>query len=384
MKQIKVGVIGTGFIGPAHVEAVRRLGNIEVVAVAEVNREVAEAKADQLGIPRAYGDYKKLLKDPDITVVHNCTPNYLHFPINRAILLAGKHCISEKPLALNSRQSKALVQLAKKTGRVNAVNFNYRMNPVIQHARLMIKKGKLGDVWNAHGFYLQDWLIKPTDYSWRIDPKQSGASRCFGDIGSHWCDMVQTLMAAHVTEVVAETMKVFKNRKRPKGEVEAFAGKKLRSKDYLSYRVQTEDLAMVMMKFSNGATGSCTTSQISAGYKNGFSFGIDGSKAAIWWDQQRPNELWIGHRDGPNEELLKDPSLLFPEAAPFAHYPGGHTEGYPVGTKNMCMMAYKDIRRGRPSKAPLYANFKAGHVEMAICDAVMASAKTRRWTQVKY
>ena len=384
MKKIKVGVIGTGFIGPAHVEAVRRLGNIEVVALAEVNQEVAEAKADLMGIPRAYGDYRKMLKDPEIAAVHNCTPNFLHYPINKAILTAGKHCISEKPLAMNARESRELVKIAKKSGLVHAMNFNYRLNPVIQNARVMIKKGLLGEIWNAHGTYIQDWLINPTDYSWRIDPKQSGESRCFADIGSHWCDMIQMLMSAHVTEVIGETMTVYKTRRRPKAEVEAFAGKKLRPKDYVSYRVKTEDLAMVMMRLSNGATASVTTSQISAGYKNGFTFGIDGSKASIWWDQERPNELKIGYREKANEKLVKDASLMFPEVARFAHYPGGHTEGYPVGTKNMCMLAYKDIRRGRPSKNPLYANFDAGHLEMCICDAVMASARTNRWTKVKY
>jgi len=384
MKTIKVGVIGTGFIGPAHVEAVRRLGNIEVVALAEVNQEVAEAKADEMGIPRAYGSYKDMLKDDEIVAVHNCTPNFLHYPINKAILAAGKHCVSEKPLAMNSKESKELVKIAKKSGLVNAMNFNYRLNPVIQHARLMIKKGELGTIWNAHGTYIQDWLIHPTDYNWRINPKDSGMSRCFADIGSHWCDMIQTLMAAHVTEIIGETMMVYKTRLRPKREIEAFAGKSLKPRDYAKYKVKTEDLCMAMMRLSNGATASVTTSQISAGYKNGFTFGVDGSDASIWWDQERPNELKIGYRDKANEKLVKDASLMFPEAAQFAHYPGGHTEGYPVGTKNMCMLAYKDIRRGRPCKNPLYADFQAGHVEMAICDAFMASSKSNRWTKVKY
>lgn len=384
MKKIRVGVIGTGFIGPAHVEALRRLGHVEVVALAEVNQAVADAKADALGIPRAYGDYRRLLADPEVQAVHNCTPNYLHYPINRAILLAGKHCISEKPLALDSRQSKALVKLARKLNLVNAVNFNYRLNPVVQHARLMVAEGLLGTIWNARGTYVQDWLIQPTDYNWRISPRQTGASRCFGDIGSHWCDTVQTLMSAHVTEVVAETMIVHKTRKRPKREVEAFAGKMLTPKDYASYKVGTEDLAVVLMKFSNGATGSVTTSQISAGYKNGFTFAIDGSDCSIRWNQERSNELWIGYRGKANEVLLKDASLMLHGARRFAHYPGGHNEGYDVGIKNFCMLVYDDVRRGRKNPRPLYADFDAGHVEMAIVDAVMASAKTRRWTRVRY
>ena len=384
MEKMKVRVIGTGFIGPAHVEALRRVGGVEVAALAEVNQELAEKKAEALGIPRAYGDYRKLLADGEIVAVHNCTPNHLHYPINREVLLAGKHCISEKPLALDSKQSKDLVRLAAKFDLVNAVNFNYRFNPVIQHARLMIRDGLLGTLWNVRGTYVQDWLINETDYNWRINPEHTGASRCFGDIGSHWCDMVQMLMGAQVTEVIAETMIVYKTRKRPKREIEAFAGKMLTAEDYDSYPVSTEDLAVVMMKFSNGAVGSTTTSQISAGCKNGFTFAIDGSKCSIRWNQERPNELWIGYRGKANEVLLKDGSLMLPEARRFAHYPGGHNEGYDVGIKNFCMLVYEDVRKGRKNKAPLYADFAAGHVEMAIVDAVMSSAKTRTWTEVTY
>lgn len=384
MKQVKVGIIGTGFIGPAHIEALRRIGGVEVVALAEVNQEIAEAKADALGIPRAYGNYRDLLNDSEIVAVHNCTPNRLHFDINREILLAGKHCISEKPLAMNAKESKELVRLAARTGLVNAVNFNYRLNPMPQHARAMIARGLLGDIWNVRGTYVQDWLLYPTDYNWRIQAKESGASRCFGDIGSHWCDLAQTLLGAHVTELIAETMQVFPQRKRPRREIEAFAGKELRPKDYITYDVDTEDAAMVIMRFSNGATGSVVTSQVSAGHKNHFTIAVDGSKCSIAWDQERPNELWVGYREKGNELLLKDPSLLLPEAKPFAHYPGGHNEGYAVGTKNLCLLVYADIRRGQPSSKPLYADFAAGHVEMAIIDAVVASAKSRRWTKVRY
>ena len=384
MKTIQVGVIGTGFIGPAHIEALRRLGDVEVVALAEVDQPTAEAKADALNIPRAYGDYRKLLEDADVAAVHNCTPNALHFPINREVLRAGKHCISEKPLAMNSRESRQLVRMARKAGVVHAMNFNYRLNPVVQHARLMIKKGQLGRILAARGAYVQDWLLQPTDYNWRINPKDSGLSRCFADIGSHWCDMIQALTGAHVTDVIAEFTTVHKQRLRPRREVEAFAGKKLRPRDYAKYPVKTEDLAMVMMKLSNGAVASVVTSQVSAGFKNAFTFSIDGSEASVTWDQERPNELWIGHRDRANEKLVKDPSLLDPEAAELAHFPGGHTEGYPVGTKNLCLLAYRDIRRGRPRKRPLYATFEDGHAEMCIVDAVIQSARTRRWRKVRY
>ncbi|MFO7899138.1 MAG: Gfo/Idh/MocA family oxidoreductase [Planctomycetota bacterium] len=384
MDTLKVGVIGTGFIGPAHVEALRRLGHIEVVALAEVDQETAEAKADLLGIPNAYGDYHDLLDDDELVAVHNCTPNKLHYPLNRAILEAGKHCISEKPLAMNADESRELVELAEGSGLVHAMNFNYRLNPVVQHARVMIERGEIGDVWHARGAYAQDWLIKPTDYNWRINPEDSGPSRCFADIGSHWCDTVQTLSGAHVAEVMADFSIVHPERMRPKGEIEAFAGRQLEPEDYDAYEVRTEDLAMVMMKLSNGATASVVTTQVSAGFKNGFTFTIDGSEASISWDQERPNELWIGHRDRPNEKLVKDPDLLDDEIAELAHFPAGHPEGYPVGTKNMCLLAYRDIRAGGPSEKPLYATFADGHAEMCIVDAAIESAKTRQWTKVQH
>lgn len=383
METVKVGVIGTGFIGPAHVEALRRIGHIEVVALAEVDQATAKAKADALGIPRAYGDYRELLEDDEVIAVHNCTPNKLHYPVNRAILEAGKHCISEKPLAMNSDESRRLVELAEQSGLVHAMNFNYRLNPLVQHARVMIERGEIGEVRHARGAYAQDWLLKPTDYNWRINVADAGPSRCFADIGSHWCDTVQTLAGAHIDEVMADFTIVHDERLRPRGEVESFAGKQPSAEGLEPCKVETEDLAMVMMKLSNGATASLVATQVSAGFKNAFTFTVDGSEASISWDQERPNELWIGHRDRANEKLVKDPDLLHEEIAELAHFPGGHPEGYPVGTKNMCLLAYRDIRAGGPAEKPLYATFQDGHAEMCIVDAAVESARDRRWTKVE-
>ena len=383
--KIAAGIIGTGFIGPAHVEAGRRLGNIDFLAVAEYNQQTAQAKAEQLSIPRAYGDYKQLLADPDIKVVHNCTPNHLHYQVNKDILAAGKHVISEKPLAMTSVESRELVQLAEASGLVHAVDFNYRYYPLIQHARQMVIDGELGDVFTMHGSYLQDWLYLPTDWNWRLQPELSGESRAIADIGSHWCDLLQFITGLTMTRVMADLQTIHKHRMKPKKEVETYAGKQLQPEDYEPQPINTEDYGSVLFELSNGAHGVFTVSQVSAGRKNQVTFEIDGSKCAIAWDQERPNEMWVGHREKPNETVIKDPSLLRGVAREYAHYPGGHPEGYPIGPKNLFRNVYRAIANGGQMPAdPDWSTFVDGHKEMAICDAILASNKSQSWTEVQY
>ncbi len=385
MSTIKSGIIGTGFIGPAHVEAARRLGNVEFVAVAEYSDEVAAAKAKELGIPRSYGDYRKLLEDGEVQVVHNCTPNHLHHQVNKDILAAGKHVISEKPLAMTSAESRELVQLANDSGLIHAVDFNYRYYPLVQHARAMVKAGEVGDVFAIHGSYLQDWLYLATDWNWRLQPEMSGESRAIADIGSHWCDLLQFITGTTITRVMADLRTVHKTRMKPKKEDETYAGKELEPSDYDPQQINTEDYGSVLIELSNGAHGVFTVSQVSAGRKNRLSFEIDGSKCALAWDQERPNEMWIGYREKSNEVLMKDPSLLHESAREYAHYPGGHPEAYPDGPKNLFRNVYRAVEAGggMPSH-PDWSTFEDGHKEMAICDAVLASNKAKSWVDVNY
>ena len=239
MQRIKAGIIGTGFIGPAHVEALRRLGIVEVAAVAERGQELAQRKADELSIPKAYGDYKQLLADPEIQVVHNCTPNHLHFEVNRDILAAGKHVVSEKPLAMNSTESKELVRLAAKAGVVNAIDFNYRYMPLVQQARAMCQREDVGRVLAVHGSYLQDWLFKETDWNWRLVPELSGDSRAVADVGSHWCDLIQFITGLKIVRVMADLVTIHPKHKRPKVEVETYAGKVLAPEDMEDVPIST-------------------------------------------------------------------------------------------------------------------------------------------------
>ena len=383
MSKIKAGIIGTGFIGPAHIEALRRLGFVEVAAVSERDQALADRKAAELSIPKAYGDYKQLLADPEIQVVHNCTPNHLHFGVNCDIIAAGKHLISEKPLAMNSTESRELVKRVDKAGIVNAINFNYRYMPLVQQARAMCQNhDDVGRVLAVQGSYLQDWLFKETDWNWRLVPELSGDSRAVADVGSHWCDLIQYVTGLKITRVMADLVTLHPTRKRPKVEVETYAGKVLKPEDMEDVAIGTEDYASILLEFDSGAHGVMTVNQCAAGRKNRLFYEINGSKCGLSWDQEKPNELWVGHRDRPNEVLMKDPSLLYPEVREYAHYPGGHNEAYPDGPKNLFRNVYGFIAGNR--KGGDFATFLDGHNEIAICDAVLKSGKAKQWVDVEY
>lgn len=385
MQKIKAGIIGTGFIGPAHVEAVRRLGFVDITALAEMNQELAESKAALLNIPRAYGNYKDMLADKEIKVVHNCTPNAIHFKISSDIIKAGKHVISEKPLAMNADEGRELVKAAMQKGAVNAVDFNYRYYPLVQEAKSMVRKNKVGNIYTITGSYLQDWLFFDTDYNWRVEPESGGNPRAVGDIGSHWCDLIQFITGLKIVSVFADMKTIHEYRKKPKKAIETYAGKELKPSDFDKKKIATEDYATLLLEFENGSKGVVTVCQVCAGRKNRLYFEIYGSKSAIAWNQERPNELWIGYREKANEILMKDPSLLSPEAKAYAFYPGGHNEAYPDGLKNFVLNVYRFIKEGRdPIKdKPNFSTFADGLDELLICEAVLESAKTGKWARVK-
>ncbi len=383
MRTIKAAVIGTGFIGPAHVEALGRLANVEVVALCGRNPERTEKKAAALGIPRAYSDYRKLLEDPEVEAVHNASPNYLHFEIDKAILESGKHCISEKPLTPTTAESRQLVELARgKPDLVNAVCFNYRFYPLSQQAKAIADAGELGEVYAIHGTYLQDWLMFPTGYSWRLDPKVAGPTSAFGDLGSHFCDLVTFITGRTITEVFADFQTTHRVRKRPKASVEAFSGAAHKPEDMEDVEIEVDDFSNVLFHLDNGAKGACSISQVSAGRKNWLSYEIDGSKCSIAAQLERPNELWIGRREGPNETYIKDPGLLKEQAQPYAHYPGGHPEGYPSAFKNLFANVYRRI--AGESDGGDYPTFEDGHRIVAVVEAAVTSAREGRWVEVPY
>ncbi len=375
---IKVGIIGTGFSAHSQLEALRRLPHVEVVAIAGSSKEKAEQKAAQFGIPKAYGDALQLIHDPEVEVVHNCTPNHLHYQLNRQTLLAGKHLLSEKPLAMNSEESYQLSELAKKSPGVSGVCFNYRHYPLIAQARNDLASGKYGKVKLVYGGYLQDWLLYEIDYNWRLEADKNGASRAIADIGSHWLDTVQYVLGRKVVEVFADLKTVHPTRKKAKnvnGQVE-----------WEEVEISTEDYGSVLVHFEDGIHGAFTISQVSAGRKNMLHFEIAAEKAALAWNQEKPNRLWIGKRDQANEVLLRDPSLLSPEAAAIAHYPGGHQEGWPDGLKNLFIDFYAVVHakktNGKLERPSSFATISDGHQIMLLIDGILESHQSKKWVQV--
>jgi predicted dehydrogenase len=381
MTKIPVGVIGTGFIGPAHIEALRRLPNVDVVALADVDEATAKSKAEALGVPNAYGDYKKLLARDDVRVVHICTPNYLHFEMSKAALNAGKHVVCEKPLAVETREAEELVALAARKGLVNAVHFNIRYYPLMRQVKLMVEKGEVGNIFSIHGSYLQDWLFYQSDYNWRLEPKLSGRSRAIADIGSHWMDLIEHISGLRVAEVCADFATFHKTRKKPLKPVETFAGKILAPEDYADVPITTEDYATVLFHFTSGAHGALTVSQVSAGRKNRISFEMDGDRRAISWESENPNSIWIGRRDGNNEVMMKDPSLVYPEVRPLISFPGGHNEAFPDTSKQLFRELYEHIGGDAKGK-PTFPTFQDGLRELVLCEKILESKDRRAWVLV--
>jgi predicted dehydrogenase len=291
--------------------------------------------------------------------------------------------VSEKPLAMDSRESRELVALAARSGVVNAIDFNYRNYPLVRHMRAMVERGDLGRVLLIHGSYLQDWLFYETDYNWRIEPENGGASRAVGDIGSHWFDTVQYITGDHVVEVMADLQIIHPKRKKPKRAVETYAGKLLRPEDYQDVPVSTEDAATILFRTGKGTTGACVISQVSAGRKNRLYLEIDGSSCAVEWDQESPNQMWIGRREKASEVLAKDASLMHAEARPFSHYPGGHPEGYSEGPRNLFASVYSYIAEGKKGECS-FSTFQDGHHEIVICEAILESSRTQSWVKVAY
>ena len=378
---IRVGIVGSGLIGPAHLEALRR-NNVSVIGLVRGDAESVSQKAEELGIPRAYYSYDDMLADPDIDVIHLTTPNYLHYPHAKAALEAGKHVVCEKPLAMNSQESAELVRIAEETGLVNAVNFNIRFYPMAQQARQMVQSGEIGDIFILQGSYLQDWLLLPTDWNWRLDPELGGTLRAIGDIGSHWLDLMTFITGLKVKEVYADFKTFYPVRKKPLKQLETFTGKLLTPEDFEEKSVTTEDYASVLLHYENGVRGILTVSQVSSGRKNRIYFEINGSKSSLVWNGERPNELWIGHRSEPNQVLMKDPSLLSPEARATASYPGGHNEGFPDTFKQLYTKVYNYILAGDDAAEPDFPTFADGHYEQVLCEAIERSAKVGKWIEV--
>lgn len=381
-KKIRAGVIGAGFIGCMHVDALRRLGDVEVLGLAHTPRTVQE-KAAQLGIPRTYASYQEMLEDPEIDVVHNCTPTWLHTEVNRAIILAGKHVFSEKPLAMTAEESAGLLELLKDARLVHGVNFNYRTYPLVQQMKAQVQAGGIGPVKLVHGYYLQDWLLHEHDYNWRVDPSLGGPTRAIGDLGSHWCDLVQTITGLKIVEVMADFATTLPTRKKMRSAT-TFARVDAQG-EYDEVAVESEDWASVLIRFDNGAKGVFSVSEVCAGRKCYFTVEVNGTKRSLYWNQEEGDRMMIGNRDEPNQLVMRDPNALDPRLRGYALAPVGHPEGWLDALKNNIAAYYDYVREGRQlnDERPDFATFHDGHDIMLITDAIAESNRRGAWVKIK-
>jgi len=378
MKSIRTAIFGTGFMGRVHLEAVRRVDGVEAVAIAARNTEAAERLAADFSVAKVTPDYRELLRDPAIDAVHVCTPNAQHYSMAKDAILAGKHVLCEKPLTTTSAEAEELVSLAAKHGVRNCVCHNLRYYPMVQQMRRMREAGDLGDILVVQGTYSQDWLLYDTDWNWRVDAKAAGPSRCMADIGSHFFDMTEHVTGLRLTSLCADLQTFHPTRKKPKHPVETFANKMMGPEDYEEAQIDTEDFGTVLFRMGARTRGAMTASQVSAGRKNRLSIEIYGTKSSVAWDQERPDELWSGHRDTGNQIYVKDPALLKPQARAYADLPGGHSEGYDDTFKQVFRRFYRSIVIPEPA----YPHFADGLRQLNILDAVLASNAKRAWIDV--
>jgi predicted dehydrogenase len=381
---INVAVIGTGYIGPVHVEALRRLRGVSVKGVADVNRDLARQTADRYNLDEVYDDWTQIVEDPQIDVVHVCSPNKLHYLMNKAAVEHGKHVLSEKPLAMALGEAEELTALAEERGVVTGVDFCYRYYPVVREMALRVRRGDAGTVRLAMGSWLQDWLASPADWSWRLERTESGDSNTAADLGSHWFDLVQFTTGLRVTEVMADFATVIPRRQKPARQVLAF--EQVRDVPVEEVQVELEDYAAILFRFSNGAPGSFTTCQAAIGRRSDTEFQIYGSKCSLAWNHRHPSELWIGWRDRPNETLIESPVLQQPASAAYTSLPSGHPMGYHDAVLNLFKDFYgavmSDDKREAPQRELPRPTFRTGWEEMRILRAVVDSNAARAWVKV--
>jgi predicted dehydrogenase len=375
----KAAVVGLGFVGRAHVEALRRVG-IPICGGLGSSTETTASACASLGLARAYSSLEEIASDADVDVVHLCTPNHLHFEEAGRLLRAGKHVLCEKPLTLDSRESELLVSLAKETRKVGGVAYNLRYYPLCQEARALIEKGAIGRPNLVHGSFLQDWLLYESDWNWRLDPKLGGTLRAVSDIGTHWLDLVTWITGRKVTQLCADLATVIPLRQRPRGRVETF--QKADPTNVEPAAISTDDYASVLLHLEGDMRGVMTVSQVSAGRKARLWFEIDGSEGSLAWNSEEPNTLWMGRRNAASQELPKDPRLMSAATRRYAAYPGGHPEGYPDTFVQLFRDFYGYLEAGDLQAPRSFPTFETGHEEMALCEAIEKSAQERAWVSL--
>ncbi|GAB5401941.1 MAG: Gfo/Idh/MocA family oxidoreductase [Aureliella sp.] len=380
MQKHSAVVIGTGFIGPVHVEALRRAG-VNVAGIVGSSPEKSRAAAGQLGLPDKYLTYQDVLSDSSVTSVHITTPNRFHYEQASAALTAGKHVLCEKPLAMDSDQSRRLVDQAAASGVAAAVAYNIRFYPLCHEASAIAASEEFGEALHVTGSYVQDWLLRPDDFNWRVLASEGGELRAVADIGTHWLDLVQFVTGQHVTRIFADLQTVHPTRHRPVGGAETFSGSNT-DRETQPVAIDTEDAGCILLRFSGGGHGALHVSQTTAGRKNCLRFEIAGVNQAMAWNSEEPNSLWLGKRGDANQSVVRDPSMMSGKGAAVSNYPAGHNEGFPDTFKQLCIAFYQYIDAGDFSAAAPMPTFADGHREVRLCEAILASHREQRWVDV--
>lgn len=385
MDTVRVGVVGAGFMGTTHIQTLRRLSGVEVVALADASRDQAQKAAARLSVPQVYDDYEQLIYRSDVDVIHNCTPNHMHYAVSKLALENGKHVFSEKPLAADVKQGEELLQIAEDKQLLHGVNFVYRYYPIIGHAKKLIASGEIGAVRLLRGGYFQDWLAKETDFNWRVKSELGGPARALADIGSHFSDLIQYVMGDRIVSVFADLHTVIPIRKRSACLGLTFSHESTTDDGFLYEEVDTEDYAAVLLRTENGARGVFIVSQVSFGHKNLISLEVSGDKGSLAWNSQQHERLWIGRRDKPNQEILKDPAYIDPGLDHgFVHMPGGHCEGWLDNFTNLLFDFYRHLTgTNETSEGVEYPTFRDGLREMYIVEAMLSSHKQQKWMSVR-
>ncbi|HZQ23927.1 MAG TPA: Gfo/Idh/MocA family oxidoreductase [Terriglobales bacterium] len=380
MQKLRAAVVGMGFVGRSHLDALRRLA-IPVAGTLGSTPERTHETADAHQLQRAYTSIDELAADSAVDVVHLCTPNHLHFEQADVLLNSGKHVVCEKPLAMDAQQSRRLIEVAQENARVGAVAYNLRYYPLCQQARAMIAGGAIGEPRLVHGSFLQDWLFHRTDWNWRLEPQLGGELRAISDIGTHWLDLISWLTQRQLVELCADLATIIPVRERPRGRLETFQRGQATKADPVEIR--TDDYGSVLLHYEGGLHGVMTVSQVSAGRKARLWFEIDGSEGSLAWNSEEPNQLWLGKRDEANRCLIKDPALMSPEARGYALLPGGHTEGYGDTFVQLFRDVYTYVAAGDFAAPRSFPTLETGHEQMILCDAIARSARERQWVCVK-
>ena len=383
MKKLKVGIVGLGFVGILHIDAIRRIPYAEIVAVADKNMEQTKRIAEEYGIPQYYDNVDDLINESRPDVIHNCTPNYLHKEINIKVIQNEIHLFSEKPLTRTAQEAAdVLSALREHPDVVTGVNHCYRMNPMVQEMYTMIQSGEIGVPRIVHGAYIQDYLSEETDYSWRIDPEISGASRAIADIGIHIMDTIQCVLDSRITDVCADLYTALPIRKKPKGQVATFS--KNANTEYEDIEIRTEDYGAVMFRTDKGLHGVYCVSEISPGHGCGLEFEVDGSKASVEWNQEHPNQLRVGYRERGILSIDRDPITLSDRAKGYTKLAKGHPEGWNDTEVNSIRKFYDYILKDKEKRTekPEFATFEEAFYLMKVVEAILESNKTGSWVHI--